>query len=287
MIPGSELLRSVEARVRLFRNEYDLHTAPVDCFELMQELEKSDKIDITWKSTNLISTNLDAEVLYFPEIKSYLIVSRTPPGNWKQYSSWRRCNFTMAHELGHIFCGHLKIPNAAKSDGTILLEDREADAFAACLLMPAEVIGMFRTATEAAEALWVSESAINRRMAELGLRFGKKRCPNCSNFRMGAGAKYCGICGWMIISGSNSDEEPEVTYLPPVPRICPVCNSRRWVNEEEECLDCRFPRRNFCEPEYNQVQHYTRADEMFCERCGAETLYKYAKNRPFRLGTPT
>ena len=287
MIPESELLRSAEARVRLFRKEFGIHTAPVDCFRLVQEMEQSAKFPITWQSTNLVSASLDAQVVYFPEIRSFLIVSRTPPADWKRHSAWRRCNFTMAHELGHIFCGHLKIPNAAKSHATVRLEDREADAFAACLLMPPEAMGLFRTAAEAADALWVSESAVHRRMAELGLRFGKKRCPNCRNTRMGAGAKYCGICGWMMIPGPNSGEEPEVAYLPPVPRICPVCAGKRWVNKEGECPDCGYPRLNYCMPEYNQPQHYARADELFCERCGAETLFKEAKNRPFQLGTPT
>ena len=263
-----------EIRLRRFRAEFGVHYAPVDCFRLVKELAASGKIHLEWQTTRMLSDKTDAQATYFEPIQTYLIISREPPWEWKKTSAKRRCNFTMAHELGHIFCRHLQVPKEMKTPATVRMEDLEADAFAAALLMPAEILGRFSSVTEAADALWVSESAVRRRLAETGVRYNRRVCPQCGSEGLPPAARYCRKCGLKLQPEPNREEAPEITWAPPPLKTCVVCGSKKPALAGGICPYCEMPRRNRCLPEYDQPQHVVPADALYCPVCGAETLYR-------------
>ncbi len=278
-----EYRRNAEARLRKFREEYGLWTAPVDAFRLPRRIAEHGKIRLRWEEDDFrlgrtgaeraLAEKLDGMHFYFPRTGSYWIVTRPAPLNWRKVSSWRRYHFTVAHELGHLFCGHLAVPDEAKSPEVRALEDLEADAFAAELLAPKETLGFFRGVREAADALWVSESAIRRRMRDTGILFALRTCPRCGFGRIPPAADYCRMCGTCLREDPRPPAEPEVRYLPPLPEECPVCGLKENGAPEGRCMNCDNPKRNHCLPEYDQRQHPCPADARFCEICGAPTLY--------------
>jgi len=88
-----------------------------------------------------------------------------------------RQRFTIAHELGHYFLGHgqKSFAEPGGEDG----QERDAERFAACLLMPATWVRRYWEAYAAnrenrlsilAELFDVSSAALKRRVKELGLR---------------------------------------------------------------------------------------------------------------------
>ncbi len=270
----TEYALQAENRLRRFRAEFGVRYAPVDCFQLVKDLAASDKIALEWETTRMLSEKTDASAFYFAPVRTYLIISRDPPWDWKKTSAARRCNFTMAHELGHIFCGHLLVPREMKSDPTARMEELEADAFAAGLLMPAEILGQFCSVKEAADALWVSESAVRRRLAETGVRYTRHVCPQCGTGGLPPAARYCRKCGLKLHPDPNPAEAPEIAWLPPALKTCVVCGSKKPALAGGICPYCEMPRRNRCLPEYDQPQHAVPADALYCPVCGAETLYR-------------
>ena len=275
MTPGcpEEYRQSANLRLRKFREDFGVREAPVDCFRLLRELNDSGRIRIKWFRVDGLPEGFDAVTFFFPGEQFYLIYCRFAPLNWKRSSSLRRINFTVAHELGHIFCGHLQVPDALKANETRALEDAEADAFAAGLLMPEEALLTFRSVREAAEALWVSESAVRRRMRDAGLLFALRTCPSCGFDRIPPAADWCRMCGACLQKTPHPPEERALRYFPPPPKECPVCGARETGAPEGRCMNCDYPKRNHCLPEYDQPQHYCPADAKFCEVCGARTLY--------------
>ena len=61
--------------------------------------------------------------------------------------------------------------------------------------------------------------------------------------------------------------------VPPPPEECPVCGLKETGAPEGRCMNCDNPKLNHCLPEYDQAQHWCPADALFCETCGARTLY--------------
>ncbi len=276
---GEGCLLLVESRLRKFRKAYGIDYAPVDCFRLLRGLENSGSLDISWETTNAVPGHFDAVTYYFPGEDCYLIISRSPPESWRKVSAWRRVNFTMAHELGHIALGHLRVNEDLKTSQTKALEDREADAFAARLLMPESVMGFFRSVSEAADSLLVSGSAVRFRIRELGISYAEKRCPECG-FQVPPAARFCRRCGEQLLPGPNPEDPPEIRFLPILGKKCPVCGADAY---RETCETCGISRRNFCNPEYNQPRHSCPPDARYCEVCHAETEFLYWKETLPRL----
>ena len=275
MNPGAaEIFRqSGERAARKFRETFGLRTVPVDCFRLVRKISESGKINLKWFQVGGASEGFDAAAFFFPEEQLYLIYSRSLPPDWQRVSPRRRRNFTLAHELGHIFCGHLQTPFPLKTEETRAVEDAEADAFAAELLMPREVLGTFRSVQEAADALLVSESAVRRRTRDTGILFALRTCPACGYRRIPPAAGYCRKCGACLQEAPHPPEEPGVLFSPPVPEECPVCGYKSGSAPEGRCLNCDYPKQNHCLPEYDQQQHACPPGARFCETCGARTLY--------------
>ncbi len=88
-----------------------------------------------------------------------------------------RQRFTIAHELGHYFLGH--VGKSFAEPGGRSRRERDAERFAACLLMPAAWVRRQWKAYAAnyenrqailADLFQVSSAALKRRVKELGLK---------------------------------------------------------------------------------------------------------------------
>ena len=265
---------SAERRLRSFREEFGIRETPVDCFRLTDKLNRSGKISIRRAPAEGLSDDFDGVTYYFPKEQFYLICYKPVTAMWKSRSPRRRINFTLAHELGHIFCGHLQVPYDLKTEETRALEDAEADAFAAELLTPKDVLGRFRSVKEAADALLVSESAVRRRVRDTGVLFALRTCPRCGFTKIPPAADYCRMCGACLLETPRPPVERDVRFFPPPPEECPVCGYKNISTEDGRCLNCDASKRNHCMPEYSQPPHWCPDDANYCETCGAPTLFK-------------
>lgn len=112
----------------------------------------------------------------------------------------RCCNFTLAHELGHIFLEHLFIPYELKSEEQRLYEDWEADEFASRLLMPENLILQCNFITGLTGQFLVTSQAFftrvnNLRRLDLFKSKPLPTCKTCGNTHFSPAARYCKICG--------------------------------------------------------------------------------------------
>ena len=233
------------------------------CCEVGDELrEKSDK------PINYTGIAIKGLLFHYKPTSATVIVD----GQEKKYEKvW------LAPTMNGRMYGGGMIPTPAqdrlKNETVRALEDAEADAFAAELLVPAEALKNFCTVKEAADALWVSESAVRRRMRDTGVLPAMRTCPRCGFGRIPPAAGFCRMCGACVQPVPRPPEEPEVPFLPPLPRECPVCGETELGSVGGECLNCGNPKRNRCMPEYNQPPHRCPDDARFCELCGAPTVY--------------
>lgn len=98
-----------------------------------------------------------------------------------------RQRFSISHELGHIFCGHEGRSFLCQSDfSTSSITEREANIFAAELLMPAKVFEaickMGRSEWELAKRFNVSREAVRWRLVDLGFRTREEVLGMAKNF---------------------------------------------------------------------------------------------------------
>lgn len=276
-----ELRSHAASAVRAFRKEYNFPHAPVDSYSILQSLRLSRKKNIVLISTSLMPLDTDAATIYDWYEDLYMIFYMMP----RTKSTLRRTNFTLAHELGHIYMKHLLEPRACKKQQTLQMEEYEADCFAAELLMPREVIGLFCSVKEAADALDVSMAAMRRRMQETGLLYAIRTCPKCGFNRIPPAAGYCRNCGHDLGGGTDlrTGEEhrlfdqgklEELFYIPPKFNPCTVCKYYKdFPPPERGCDLCECPEENTCLREYNQEPHPCFPDAKYCDICGAETAY--------------
>lgn len=260
-------------------------TWPVDCFRLVRDISNLGIARMEWREAAAFSPGFEAATVYDPAGQRYLIILRHVPDGWKSRSPCRRCNFTVAHELGHIFLGHLEIPDGKKTDAWRKREDDEADEFASRLLMPEEMMRSFRfpSPRAMAAALLVSEAACFTRMNNLRLldrlRLPPPVCPECGNRKVSPWASWCRMCGASL--GYTVPEEAAMMMEQPRVSPCPVCGSDTFLDAEGDCPDCGQRRDNPCQAEYDQARHPNPPDARFCEICGAETLYAQLARTPF------
>lgn len=142
--------------------DYKVNSLPV---KVSQIAKQSDITLLKNSVANLLSKNESGTTLIQND-KLYIV--------YADEQSPQRCRFTIAHELGHIFLGHL-----FKTDGNgfLITDDAEhsANVFARDLLAPACVLHELRALTSAAIANLCNislEAATYRaeRMAELERR---------------------------------------------------------------------------------------------------------------------
>ncbi len=276
----------MKERLKRFMRDYDVEY-PLDCFELIQKIRESGKIDLGIQTTNRLSRSFEATAVYLPDIDGYLIIMKPVPENWKQYSSWRRCNFTLAHELGHIFCGHLTIPKNMKSKEQQRLEDDEADEFAGCLLMPEKMIlrSHFHAQADLSAAFLVSDQALykrlnNLRRLDLFRKPAPMTCPVCGNDQISPIADYCEICGtYLPATGTNGVRVVEYmrTMAMDDERVvfCPVCGNEEYSAGARFCRICGTPAYNSCgnTDDFVDCSHINAPNARFCEKCGSKTTF--------------
>ena len=277
---SAESLFVVGRSVRRFMREYDIRSYPLNCFRLLYTIHEKKLIHLDIIETKELSAAFDAVAEYFPSVDSYVIVMKPVPEHWKDRSPDRRCNFTLAHELGHIFCGHLAIPFEAKSPEERLRDDLEADEFAGRLLMPAGLVSACRPKDRAALAasFLVSEQAAARRLQNLGSPeifqpFPGYTCPRCG-FVSAPGAAFCAACG--MENGKTAGILP-VPY-PAVPagetgrvKVCPACRNEEFSENARFCRICGIPAFNACADE--SCGRACSPGACFCAACGSETVY--------------
>lgn len=283
---SSASLFLVNYRLKQFMRDYDVEY-PLDCFELIQKIKSSGKIDLGIETTDQLSRSFEATAVYLPEIEGYLIIMKPAPANWKQNSSWRRCNFTLAHELGHIFCGHLTIPKHLKSKEQQRLEDDEADEFAGRLLMPEGMIlrSHFPAQTDLSAAFLVSDQALYKRLnnlqrLDLFHAPAPMTCPVCGNDQISPIADYCEICGtYLPDAGKNGVRVVEYTRTMAMPDdrviFCPVCGNEEYSPSARFCRICGTPAYNYCgnTDDFVDCSHINAPNARFCEKCGSKTVF--------------
>ena len=266
--------------------DYDVEY-PLDCFDLVQKISRRGRIDLGIETTDRLSRSFEATAVYLPEIDGYLIIMKPAPENWKQYSSWRRCNFTLAHELGHIFCGHLTIPKNLKSKEQQRLEDDEADEFAGRLLMPEGMIlrSHFPVQTDLSAAFLVSDQALYKRLnnlqrLDLFHAPAPMTCPICGNDQISPIADYCEICGtYLPDAGKNGVRVVEYTSAMTMPDdrviFCPVCGNEEYSSSARFCRICGTPAYNYCgnTDDFVDCSHINAPNARFCEKCGSKTVF--------------
>ena len=273
---GESSLFLIGDRLKRFLKDYGPLSWPLDCFTLVRDIQLARRIRLDVQESSLFSDSFDAEASYFPELDWYLLNMKTIPPDWTSRSSFRRCNFTVAHELGHIFLGHLAIPAERKPARLTDRENAEADEFASRLLMPEELVlsACFSSCREMAAAFLVSEQACFHRLNNLRrldrLNLPPAVCPECGNRRISPCASWCRMCGASL--GRRIPEKTARMMKVPRPALCPVCGSDAYALGGE-CPDCGYPRDNPCQAEYDQPRHPNLPDARFCEICGSETLY--------------
>lgn len=284
----------IEKTLKQFRKDYDIREYPLDCFTLLRQIVISGKIRLGVLTSDDLSSGFEAATSYLPEINEYCIILPNVPQDWKERSSWRRCNFTVAHELGHILLGHLQLPLKVKSQELGIAENDEADEFAGRLLMPEKLIlkSNCSSRAELAKAYLVSESACfvrlnNLRRLDLLGQPGKVICPVCGNGRVSPVAEYCEICGTKLTSAGSTgvreidypmtltDESNRVLY-------CPRCGNEEFSASAVYCRICGLPVRNTCGSNKG-CHHVNASNARYCELCGAKTVYRILNMFPFWL----
>ncbi len=287
---GESSLFLIEDRLKRFLAEFGPLTWPLDCFRLVDEISSLGRMPLDVIRADGFTRGFDAVTEYSPALRRYLLVMRQVPPGWKERSAGRRVNFTVAHELGHIFLGHLSVPREAKPEAWLRMEDAEADEFASRLLMPEELIlnARFASRAEMAAGFLVSDRACFRRLNSLRRldRFAEPApvCPKCGNRKISPIAGFCRACGAFL--GRRIPDRIAAMMPPPRPKACPACGSEWPPGPEDECEGCGTPRRNFCLAEYDQPRHPNPPDALYCETCGAVTsledyrAWKKAKANP-------
>ena len=274
----------VTNRLKDFLKDYGPLTWPLNCLELILDVQAKHMICLDIRKSSSLPPGLDGRTTYDPVTKYYLMELRPDPPDWFARSAARRCNFTAAHELGHIILDHAKIPDDIKPDSLKQREEAEANEFASRLLMPEELIlsACFSSRAEMAAAFLVSEQALFHRLNNLRrldrLSLPPAVCPSCGSRRISPCASWCRMCGASL--GRNIPEKTAMMLrLPRSPR-CPVCGSDIAGTDYGDCPDCGYPRSNPCTAEYDQPRHPNPPDARFCETCGAETLYAELARTP-------
>ncbi len=284
---GEISLSNVNISLKRFMKDYDVTEYPVDCFRLVHRIQESKLIYLEVLEEGGLSPAFNAVATYLPEVDSFQIVMKPVPPDWRKRSAWRRCNFTLAHELGHIFCGHLNVPKSMKSAEWRKQDDLEADEFAARLLMPERLIlkSQFASFEELSGEFLVSAQACFKRLnnlkrLDLVARPKREACPDCGNDHFSPVAEFCEICGKPLFEGRKTGVRV-VEYTRPLADetgrllFCPVCGNEEFSEHAQYCRICGLPAYNYCRSNnyFRFCRHVNATNARFCELCGCETEF--------------
>ncbi|NEZ74972.1 ImmA/IrrE family metallo-endopeptidase [Clostridium botulinum] len=166
--------------VKIFLKDFNLKHWPLDCVELILKIQKDQSLPIQIKSMANLPHNFDAATIYSKESNSFLIIVNRNKIHYPfKISKHRRLNFTLAHELGHIYLKHHELPENCKTEKDLYIEELEADEFAGKILMPKNKIytSNFTSIKEIATYFNVSESAVLKRLTNI-------KCSNLTYSRL-------------------------------------------------------------------------------------------------------
>lgn len=238
----------ISNRLKEFLKRYNITHYPINCFKLLEQIIASKTIKLDFRMSDQFSKNVDAAALYFGEEDGYCIMFNSRKLGSFDFASNRRCNFTLAHELGHIFLGHLLIPYDQKTEDQRLYEDWEADEFAARLLMPENLLLQCNFITGLTAQFLVSSQAFFIRVNNLKrLDLYKSKplptCKTCGNTHFSPCARYCKICGTEV-NHSTTKGIMRIIYS-------------KIVSDINKC----------------QNGHENDRNARYCEFCGQPTLF--------------
>ena len=172
-------------QVKDFCLAYGAFCWPVDCIALVKKLSLAKRLPLQMQTIPFAS-NMDASTIKNSSGKYFMIINSKKGGYPFVTSKDCRRNFTIAHELGHIFLGHCEIPEDCKNKNSRRQDEEDANYFAACLLLPEALLRScnFVSIAGVARAFLVSESALLHRLNELQLQDLKgrrflRRCELC------------------------------------------------------------------------------------------------------------
>lgn len=212
-------------------------------------------------------------------------------------SSSNRINFTIAHELGHIYLGHHKntgiIPRYTTTTKRTPIE-READRFAGELLRPPILLSMLNIIDHldianicniSSEAAMIGKDLIMRlrnhpysRGYRNGVNFYskqffnfiyKKYCPNCQCQIIIPNPHYCPICGNKNLFFGERDDNmiyPSITI-----KKCFKCDNEEIGSNANFCKICGSYILNMCSDTICRTAADSNA--RFCIKCGKPTVY--------------
>ena len=259
---------------------------PLDCVRLIEVIKNSQCITFHYRFCEL-PIRIDAVSVYVPEHKVYLLqINRGKLIYPFRNSGNRRMNFTLAHELGHIFLGHLLVPRNTKSFYDLSREEAEADEFAGRLLMPKHILFScnFHSASQVAAYLNVSKSALWTRLQKIDRQdlISRRRIPTCSccgNTSFSSFSQFCGICGHKLrgnLNGIRRIYYPSMILLDKHKRVltCPSCHAETDFYLGDKCKYCGTNIFNYCTGFYEGECTYAgMSNHLFCESCGKATYF--------------
>ncbi|WP_369282175.1 ImmA/IrrE family metallo-endopeptidase [Oscillibacter sp. GMB15532] len=165
------MLRSdIEKKANKIRDQYGMNQPPINVEDICRKM----KISVDYIDMQEIEKRVGKDI-------SGAIISRGDKSEIKINSRdiQSRQRFTIAHELGH------KILHIANDSDDVIISfrclknnrEREADAFAAELLMPRDMVKeehgklFYPLVSQLAETFRVSKAAMKNRLDELGLSY--------------------------------------------------------------------------------------------------------------------
>ncbi len=270
----------IRSRLKMFINDYKIKEWPIDCLMLLEKIVQSCTISLQFGMADA-GNGFEAMSRYIEGKKLYQIILNKNKITYPfKASKDRRLNFTIAHELGHVFLDHLSIPSSVKTRDEIILEDLEADEFAGMLLMPGRILSRcsFNSYESAAEFFNVSESALAVRLSLLSKEdflgiSGKFACSVCGNTQKTATAVFCRICGSSIEKRSRAVIRAAYFDGIRLDRMgtamnCPCCNELS-DGLSGKCGKCGTILLNIC----SEGLHRNSGNARYCEICGQATHF--------------
>lgn len=280
----------ISKRVKDFLKEFKIRTWPLDFVEIILKIQANQSIPIEVKSINTLSNKTDAATVYSEEQERFLVLVNAKKIQYPfKISRHRRLNFTLAHEIAHIYLKHHELPDECKSKEDLELEELEADEFAGRLLMPEGKITTcnFTSLAKVAERFNVSEWAVLKRLSNLkrrDLRFSETFlvCENCENVEIEPTDKYCKICGIYLEDGVRGittmkyDDGYKINQNTKKVNICPSCGNSDIEDHHDHCIICGQYLYNECSNDYESCYTIAPGNARYCSKCGSTTKFKDA-----------
>ncbi|MDP4179757.1 MAG: ImmA/IrrE family metallo-endopeptidase [Bacillota bacterium] len=276
----------IESVVSQFLISYSILKWPVDCVKLLKKICDSNSMPLQIATVSNVSDNFDAVSIFNERDNSFQIILNNNKINYPfQESKDRRLNFTIAHELGHIFLGHLTISDKLKTEQERYIEDLEANEFASKLLMPQRILlnCNFSSVYDVADFFNVSISALSTRMhvlRRLDLLNSNKGivCKVCGNSDRGYSSKYCMICGSKWEENESGILKTHYTGIEVNSNgeaiTCPKCDDDSYYSLSSNCSNCGALIINTCcNVRKSNCNYHSQGSSRYCEICGSKTSF--------------